>query len=223
MMTVLSDQPQNAGDVRPIVALPRNALSGPALFFIAVIAGLILFAVLEGRRQSSATPAIPVTTAGDIATGSSAIPPLYIPPFERQSRLAQPVDRPAIDRPAPVQQQQRLSPPFINSPSPQSGPAPMPPPPAPTPLPPRVLGGTVLVIDGARQSTAGAAAGGNTPSSAGDQSTTIRAGGRTLASRLANQSTTIVQGTIMTAVLETGIDSTRPGLVRALIQYDAAG
>lgn len=44
--------------------------------------------------------------------------------------------------------------------------------------------------------------------------------GRVTASRFANPSLTIPQGTVIPAVLETALDSTRPGAARALVQRD---
>lgn len=46
------------------------------------------------------------------------------------------------------------------------------------------------------------------------------AGGRTFAGRLANPATTVPQGAVIQAVLETALDSTRPGFVRAVVSRD---
>jgi type IV secretion system protein VirB10 len=48
-------------------------------------------------------------------------------------------------------------------------------------------------------------------------------GGRTRASALANPSTTVPQGSVIPAVLETGFDSTRPGFARAIVSHDVRG
>jgi type IV secretion system protein VirB10 len=46
---------------------------------------------------------------------------------------------------------------------------------------------------------------------------------RSRAGKFANRSTTISQGTLIPAILESGFDSTRAGLARALIQRDVRG
>lgn len=46
---------------------------------------------------------------------------------------------------------------------------------------------------------------------------------RARAAIFANRSTTVPQGTLIPAVLETGFDSTRPGFARALVQHDVRG
>lgn len=46
---------------------------------------------------------------------------------------------------------------------------------------------------------------------------------RTRAARLAGQRTTVPQGTLILAVLETALDSTRPGQARALVSRDVRG
>ncbi len=46
---------------------------------------------------------------------------------------------------------------------------------------------------------------------------------RATASRLTNPGTTVPQGTVIPAVLETAMDSTRPGAVRAIISRDVRG
>jgi len=48
-------------------------------------------------------------------------------------------------------------------------------------------------------------------------------GERVTAGRFVNPSRTIPQGTVIPAVLETALDSTRPGGVRALVQQDISG
>jgi type IV secretion system protein VirB10 len=49
------------------------------------------------------------------------------------------------------------------------------------------------------------------------------AGSRTGAGVLANRATTVPQGTLIPAVLETALDSTRPGLARAVVSRDIRG
>jgi type IV secretion system protein VirB10 len=49
------------------------------------------------------------------------------------------------------------------------------------------------------------------------------AGARAGAGVLANRATTVPQGTLIPAVLETALDSTRPGLTRAIVSRDVRG
>ncbi len=46
---------------------------------------------------------------------------------------------------------------------------------------------------------------------------------RTRAGVLANRATTVAQGTLVPAVLETALDSTRPGFARAIVSRDVRG
>ncbi|HWT11417.1 MAG TPA: TrbI/VirB10 family protein, partial [Allosphingosinicella sp.] len=48
-------------------------------------------------------------------------------------------------------------------------------------------------------------------------------GGRARAGMFTNRGTTVVQGTLIPAVLETALDSTRPGFARAIVSRDVRG
>jgi type IV secretion system protein VirB10 len=56
-----------------------------------------------------------------------------------------------------------------------------------------------------------------------DGSSNLASGDRVRACILANRSTTVSQGTLMGAVLETALDSTSPGLARAIVSCDVYG
>jgi type IV secretion system protein VirB10 len=49
------------------------------------------------------------------------------------------------------------------------------------------------------------------------------AGGRARSGAFANRGTTVAQGTLIPAVLETALDSNRPGLARAIVSRDVRG
>jgi type IV secretion system protein VirB10 len=51
----------------------------------------------------------------------------------------------------------------------------------------------------------------------------LQYGGRARAGMLANRATTIPQGTLIPAVLETALDSSRPGIARAVVSRDVRG
>lgn len=217
-----------AGDVAPVIALPRQGLPKAALVALAVLAAVILFVVLEGRRRSLVqtldTP--PVQT-----TAISPPPPLYVPnsatalPAQPYYQPVAPVTVPfPVSVPAPAAPRYR-PPPYV---------APvLSPPPSYDPQPPvyssprasasgRMTGDSVLVVDttSPAQEAMPSATKGAEPESS---QAAVILGGRTRAGVLANRSTTVPQGTLIPAVLETGFNSTWPGLARAIISRDVRG
>jgi type IV secretion system protein VirB10 len=204
---------REAQDIRPIVTPPRSGLSGPAIGGLAVLAGLILFGTLEARRRDAT---IPTTTRVAQQGASVAPPPLDVP--------AEPTVAPAISfmppaaptLPAPLRTPQlpaTRTPAF--SPPPSSYQAPQP----TAVATPRNVGGATLVVD---TSATGPAAGeGNAPTEAGGRGSLSTT--RVRAAMLANRTTTVPQGTLIPAVLETAFDSTSPGFARALVQRDIRG
>jgi type IV secretion system protein VirB10 len=209
--------------IAPRVAMPRG---GPSWIVIAIgmaILGVLLFSVLDARRRSTEVPAVKPGTA-DRAAGSVAptAPPLFVPPVivatpepvavatpEPQHAFVPPPQPQIVYVPQPVQQQP------VQQVEPQA--------------PPRNSAEPTLVFDGtgsdsgpaapapAGADSAAAAAG---PAGAGAASL---AGTRTRAGVLANRGATVPQGTLIPAVLETGLDSTRPGLARAMVTRDVRG
>jgi type IV secretion system protein VirB10 len=205
--------------VRPVVALPRGGPSGLVFAFVAVAAGALLFSVLESRRHSSAEPAVRVRAA-DTAALPAAPPPLYIPPapapapvtvIAQPSEIEAPLRTPAPPPPPPPPPQ------VVYMPSP--APVVMP---QPIPSAPRNTGGPALVIDNTAPAAGAASQNNNAPPGVGDFGA-VQAGGRVRAGVFANRATTVVQGTLIPAVLETAFDSTRPGLARAIVSRDVRG
>ncbi|HET7575604.1 MAG TPA: TrbI/VirB10 family protein [Sphingomicrobium sp.] len=205
--------PRDPG-VQPVVRLPRRGLPPLAIAAAALIAAILLFVVLNERRERQAEPAVrPGPSAG---ANSWAPPPLYIPP------AAAPVTEPA-----PAEEQRPPAPAAQPGPAPAIMPAPeiyaTRPAPEITPMPqapaqPRVSAGAPLVID-----SGSAAAGGSAAASAAPSLPSLNGAqpaSRMRASALANRSTTVPQGTLIPAVLETGFDSTRPGFARAIVSRD---
>jgi type IV secretion system protein VirB10 len=209
-----ASDPRDTG-VRPTVRLPRKGLPPAALAAIAIVFGVLLFAILNERRTTQNEPSVNVHPDSGAAVWAQP-PPLYVPPQPgpiavpktvlEQRPSAQPLAAPApvlTRRTVPVQ------PIYVPQPLPQMAPS------LPAPQP-RVSGGAALVID-----TTGS------PGGSGVQSTATGpfapSGGtvsRMRASALANRSTTIAQGTLIQAVLETGFDSTQPGFARAVVSRD---
>jgi type IV secretion system protein VirB10 len=95
--------------------------------------------------------------------------------------------------------------------------------PQPAPPPARVTGDPALVVDTtAGQGPDAAAATAGTEAAAGGAASALL-GTRSRAGVLANRTTTVPQGTLIPAVMETAFNSTRPGLARAIVSRDVRG
>jgi type IV secretion system protein VirB10 len=200
---------------RPVVARPSGGLPNWVIAAGIAVAALILFLVLEGRRRQLSAPATRVRTA-DLRNGAEP-PPLYVPPVPEPTPTAIPA--PPLPPPPPPPPQPRV----VYVPAP-----PQPQPPMPPAPPPRTSAEPVLVLDTTTgeaivptgpvgEGGAGAVATANPGSGGGSL------GGRSRASVLRNRATTVPQGTLIPAVLETALDSTRPGPARALVTRDVRG
>jgi type IV secretion system protein VirB10 len=223
--TPAAEGPAEAG-IRPVVALPRSGLSGAALAGLMALAAILLFIVLDSGRRAQEEPAAQVAAAEGLPT--AAPPPLYIPPTAGAGQamvVPVPVQRPVptvqprvVYRPAATVT--RVQDPY---PAPRYYP-PAIPPAEPTPPPPRVSNSPAVVLD-TGAAPAGAAVeravqidgGGGAPFGGGQSGARVRSG------VLANRSATVVQGTLIPAVLETAFDSRRPGFARAIVSQDVRG
>lgn len=204
--------------VMPQIARPRAGLSGVAIGIGAVLAAALLFSILDARRRALSAPAVRPAPS-DLAGASQALPPLYIPPVPRAAAAlpSAPPPGPALASPAP---QPRLAP-AASAPS-YSQPSPIayaPPPPQTVPAP-RTSGGAILVVDSQARPVADGAA---PPAASGQSSASIGTTARSRAGSIANRATTVPQGTLIPAVLETALDSTGAGFARALVQRDVHG
>ncbi|HSX54268.1 MAG TPA: TrbI/VirB10 family protein [Sphingomonas sp.] len=210
-------------DVRPNVGVARRQLPVWVYVGVAGIAAAILFTVLESRRRSLAAPAVAARVAGPGSFApppALAIPPAYVPvpALAEPSALPTPTPQVIAALPAAV----RAMP--LMEPQPAYVP-PVQPPIAREPEPVRADKSAVLVIDQgapARRDSANRDAGGDA-SAQQSQSAPPRDTSRARAGALANRSTTIVQGTLIQAVLESGLDSTRAGMARAVVSRDVRG
>jgi type IV secretion system protein VirB10 len=209
------NDPRDAG-VRPLVRLPRKGLPPLALAAVALVFGLMLFMVLNERRTRQAEPSVQARP-DSAASGWLAPPPLYVPPAPEPATVPPPPAEEEAPKP------QAAAPPVaapVAAPAPRAIYAPQPfpqPPPAPIPLQPRhASAGSPLVID------LGGPTAGTAPGSHGTFSSLVPPADATRmrASALANRSTTVPQGTLIQAVLETGFDSTQPGFARAIVSRD---
>lgn len=217
-------RPGADGDIRPIVA---RASGGPSTLMIALgmgAAGLALFLLLDTRRQSIEAPAVRASAAE--RAGPPAPPPLQLPaappppaPVEAPPTVPFVLPQP----PAPP-----AAPQIVYVPQPQ---APMPAP-APVETARAARDGATLVID--TTAADGAAASEPAPADGVRGTTSVATnpafaatsaapGARARATMLAGRATSVMQGTLIPAVLESGLDTTRPGLARALVSQDVRG
>ena len=214
----MQDQPAERG-VLPRIAKPSGGLSTVAIAIGAVLAGAVLFSVLETRRTALTAPAVRPTRTDLLAT-SDVPPPLYIPPVQ-QPAMAIPLTPPAIAAPAARAPDARLA-----SSTPPAPPSDLPPPisyaPPPPMAPPRTASGAILIVDASQPQATGeqgvsGPGGSQSPLANGDIAARSRAGS------MADRSTTVPQGTLIPAVLETAFNSTGSGFARALVQRDVHG
>lgn len=208
------------GRYRPEVALPARGLPLPMLAAIAVVLALALFLWLDGRRRATLADAETPVARARIAD----LPPLHIPP-PLQQIPPPPIPPPPI--PVVIHQPPPGTPP---APPPLASAAPVPhaldplpgeipaSPGNPGAIPPggRGGGGSGLILD----LTSGPGAG-----ASGNSTTSALAGGDDTAHAILirNRANTIPQGTVIAGVLETPLNSDRPGLARAIVARDARG
>ncbi|MEJ6789577.1 TrbI/VirB10 family protein [Brevundimonas sp. BR2-1] len=205
-----------AADIRPMVARRRGPAPTWLLFGGVVLGGVLLFAVLDGQRRAATAPTTQARSV-DRVSMPAHLPPLYLPPEPPPPPPlpAAPEVPVATPPPAVVAQIPRASAPSAPLPN-FPAPAFAPPGPAPAPVPVVAQGGgtgVVLVVD----TTAPAQGGGGAEGAAAGANDPVRT------TRLRRQAMTVPQGTLIPAVLETALDSTRPGHVRAIVSRDITG
>jgi type IV secretion system protein VirB10 len=234
-MTVAGTDPRSlskpASAVRPTVAKPQRTLPGWLLIAVGLVFALLLFIVLENRREARIAPVVRAR-ASDLARMPAVPQPLYIPPeipggsppplaamapppqISTPPRLPSPVMTPSQIAPVPIPPPIQPQPMFQNAGTPQ------------LPRPRQTSGGSPLVIDttaAANMTNISRPASGSTGSEGDAALAPGSTGKRVQASQFANPATTVPQGRLIPAVLETAIDSTRPGQVRALVSRDVLG
>ncbi|HEV2864983.1 MAG TPA: TrbI/VirB10 family protein [Allosphingosinicella sp.] len=205
-------------DIRPVVAVPGSGLPGWAILVFAIAAGVILFVILDARRRAPTAPDVRVQASD--AAGARTPPPLYVPQQPPPAVIQAPT---AVPAPAPAPAAPRAVPPqIIYVPQPMPSAAPEAPPPPPPP-PARTSTEPALVVDLGAGAAAGGAEGEAGAAGAAAAAPGGISGARARPGRFANPSTTVVQGTLIPAVLETALDSTRPGLARAIVSRNIRG
>lgn len=174
------------------------------------LAALLLFNTLEARRTGPSAPTVRARVS-DLAAVPAPPPTLFIPPERQVATVQQPVERLA---PTP-----RSS--FPSSPRYVDPPAYVPPSPAPQAVQAtqatqeQTPGTSALVVVGQGRGAIQAGAPAFAPPSAPTLASS--AAGIAVPGKIDRPPLTIAQGTIVSAVLETGLDSTRPGQARALV------
>ena len=216
--TGAAPEPFDSRDVRPVVALPQAGLSGVGIALLCAILGAILFFVLDSKRRNMASANRNAAPASAMIVSPQ---PLAVPPAPIE-RALEPMALPQQIRPflstSPL--------PFPRQGSnvqPSSAYAPQLPPLPPPTLPDRKNGddrNPVLIIDLASAETvagAGAGTAGTTTATEAGDDQAVKA------KVIRNRANLVAQGSMISAVLETPIDSRRPGLVRAIVSRDARG
>lgn len=192
-----------ADDGLPVVAPRKNSTVGPWIFgAILLIGGIGLFTALNANRQTLVAPSTTFSEA-DPSRRISSPPPLPVPQVFNEREPRRLVTPPATQTPVAVRVQPAPTPPVQSRPIPTYS--------QPVPVPTALPAQPQIVFDGGAQGTPAAP----TAAAAGEN--------RVTAGRFTNPSRTIPQGTVIPAVLETALDSTRPGGVRALVQQDVRG
>lgn len=204
----------SARDVRPIVRTPAAGLSGFAIGGICTILAVGLFLVLDSnRRNNERNNGQTASAQGIIASPPPLALPLPALPVATSSVVI-PTSEPIVTPPSTASVNRPM---FPQQPVPIYQPPMAPIQVAQAALPPRAKedgDGSPLIIDlgvGEGPGNASAAAG-----AAGDDQA-VRA------SVIRNRTNLVPQGSMINAVLETPIDSRRPGLVRAVVSRDARG
>lgn len=195
-----------ANDIRPIIKTGSSGNWGIYVFAAALLlGGLWLFNTLSDAREA-ANQSVLVEPEGTEAGRIAAADPLRIPgrfdglePEASPQVAPTPQPLPAValaPPPAPTAPRQFEQPPLV-------------------PLPPRELPETRAIPIPPRPQVVYENGSNEAANAVG-----LRNGDRVQAGRFLKPSMTIPQGTVIPAVLETALDSTRPGGARALIQRD---
>lgn len=204
-----------AAGVKPLVRLRGAGSPNWAIAAFALCAALLLFWVLESRRQPQPEPQ--VRPPGETPAFSPEPPPLYIPP----APLPQPeVQQSRVPAPPPTLASEIPARPMPVSRPPVAYEQPLPRPAWTPSRPPQASSGPALVIDATAPAATRSTTGG---AFAGATSSPSEWGGRARAGTLANRSNTVPQGAMIAAVLETAFDSTGAGLARAIVSRDVRG
>ncbi len=201
--------PNNMRQTRPLVAQAVSSRGVWLFAFGLIVAAIALFVALESRRS---VPISPATMAPSATPGVqiAAPPPLMIPPLPPQA-----TNPPAFGA-------RMISPgaaayPELIAPQAQRRPRAVPRPAEPSYSVPYYPEQPYL------SQVPAAVARPDLPAQQAIADPTSMAGPRAGATRLSNPGTTVPQGAVIQAVLETALDSNRPGFARAIVSRDVRG
>lgn len=202
-------------DIRPNVAMSGGGLPVWVMGVFALAAAAILFVVLDTRRRALTAPAVHPVVAD--ASAFNPPPSLRIPPeimpYAPPSAAPTPMPPPAPPaQPAPVPPPAEPQIVYLPPPIAQVAPA----------AQPRSDTSPALVIDTGVpiRAEGGAASAASTASEGAAASPAPLNTDRARAGVFANRPTTVPQGTLIAAVLESALDTTRPGFARAIVSRD---
>ena len=197
---------EETNDIRPVVPTGSGSDWGMWAFgVVLIIGGIVLYNALSASEQEAEVPSVLATNESLPTARIQSPPPLALPERFREPFNAAETRREAKTQapttPLPLQTASLA--PRLPSPLPvRESPLPTAPP-EPEPRP-------QVVFQAPPQAPMA-------PSARGAEEEGVE---RVSAERLRNPSFTIPQGTVIPAVLETALDSTRPGGVRALVQHN---
>lgn len=209
-------------DQHPVVDLPRPGLPGAAIAGIAALLALLLFIVLDGRRRAAVGGG---GRAAAVQVDAFTPPPPLTVPAEPTPVLPPPQPPAAV----PITPAPQAAPLVYGPPTPPATViVPVPSAPLiPAERPPARDDTAALVIDGGGEASRTSA----TTSPSGERSETPNQASTgtssddtpARATAIGNRSTLMATGTLIPAVLETPIDTSRPGLIRAVVSRDTRG
>jgi type IV secretion system protein VirB10 len=212
--------PMAIDDIRPQVAVRTSNLGLWAFGAAAVVGGVMLFMTLNAHRQALNAPTT-LASPQDIAVPGTAVPDLQVP-------YAEPQPVPLVAMPSATAQPIGAAQPTTIPTTPSAVPA--------TPsrtrwdnaplTPPIAYGsggpsstGPTTVFDAPPPPPSAPSA----PSAPAEGASPTSGPERVKASRLLNPATTVTQGSVIQCVLETALDTTKPGLARAIVSRDVRG
>ncbi len=194
------------GDLRPVVRVAQAGNLGLWVFVgLMLVGGFWIFTAMQSRRMDVQAPVTSLVGTGGEGQFISSPPALAVPQRLLSDQL-QAVE-PTVQQPSPAvpQPKERVITRIVEVPAQTSPPRQEAPVEPQSPRP-------AIVYDAAVQGRPLAPAAGD---GANDE--------RVTAKRLTNPGTTVPKGTVIPAVLESALDSTRPGAVRAIVSRDVKG
>lgn len=228
-------QSSSGADIRPTVGRAGRSASIWLFSGVAVLVAVLLFSFLDNRRREFSAPSTKARLVDQVGT-VSALPPLVFPYVPPPPPVPMPPPYPVAVSPTAVPAERVSVSPHYSAPQAQyvSRP-PSPPPVAPSysspqdigpPVPPgaqrpsSTSSSSVLIFDAATSpSTQEVRNGPQSPSiSSVSASREVARSGV-----LRRQASTVPEGTLIPAVLETALDSSRPGFARAIVSRDVTG